>query len=103
MRGRKPKFVVSLSAAERSDLEHLVRRRQVAAGELQRARVILLIADGKSLKATAEETGFTIRNARKWIWRFAEKRIEGLKEKPRPGRRPLFPPQSSSGGDQAGL
>jgi transposase len=75
----------------------------VAAGEVRRARVVLLIADGRSLKETAEKTGFTVRNARKWIWRFIEKRLAGLKEKPRPGRKPLFPPQSDGGGHQASL
>jgi len=103
VRGRKPKFVVSLSEAERSELEHLVRRRQAPAGEVRRAKVVLLIADGKSLKETAEQTGFTVRNARKWIWRFAEKGREGLKEKSGRGRKPLFPPRSRLEGTQASL
>jgi transposase len=92
MRGRKPKFVISLTNEVRGELEQLQRRTTAPAGEVRRARVILLLADGQSLKATAKESGLTVRNARKWVWRFLEEGIAGLKDKGGRGRKPVFSP-----------
>lgn len=92
MRGRKPKFVVALTGEARGELEQLQRRTTAPAGEVRRARVILLLADGQSLKATARLSGLTVRNARKWVWRFLEEGIAGLKDKPGRGRKPVFSP-----------
>ena len=92
MRGRKPNFVISLTSEVRSELELLQRRTTAPAGEVRRARVILLLADGASLKATAKESGLTVRNARKWVWRFLEEGRSGLKDKGGRGRKPVFSP-----------
>jgi Winged helix-turn helix len=92
VRGRRPNFVVDLADDVRGELELLQRRRTARAGEARRARVILLLAEGESLKATAAVCGLTVRNARKWVWRFLEEGIGGLKERPRPGRKPVFFP-----------
>lgn len=92
MRGRKPNFVVDLTAEVRRDLEQWQRRTTAPAGEARRARIILLVANGESLKAAATRCGFTVRNGRKWIWRFLEEGIAGLKDRPRPGRKPVFSP-----------
>ena len=51
MRGRKPKFKIHLDAQGRSELEEL-QRKTVAPVEVMRARVILLLDEGQSLKAT---------------------------------------------------
>ena len=72
MRGRKPKFKIKLDLQGRGELEELQRKTTAPMGEVMRARVILLLADGQSLKATAKECGFTVRIARKWAWRFQD-------------------------------
>ena len=61
MRGRKRSFVVELSPAERADLERWQRSTTVSVGLARRARVLLLLADGRSLKETASVAGLTVR------------------------------------------
>jgi len=92
VRGRKPNYVVTISDDQRAELEQLQRRTTAPAGEVQRARVILLIESGETLKATAAKCGLTVRNARKWIVRFIAEGTAGLKDRPRPGRKPTFSP-----------
>ena len=92
VRGRKPKFKIHLDAQGRAELEELQRKTVAPVGEVMRARVILRLDEGQSLKATAKECGFTVRIARKWAWRFLDEGRAGLKERPRPGRKPAFSP-----------
>jgi transposase len=73
-------------------LETLQRRPNAAAGEARRARLVLLLEKGQTLKAAAAQAGMTVRNARKWIWRFIEEGAAGLKDRRRPGRKPVFSP-----------
>lgn len=49
----KPAVALELSAAERSELESLSRRRHTAQGVAQRARIVLLAADGLENKVIA--------------------------------------------------
>ena len=92
MRGRRPKFTINLDEEVRAELERMQRRTMISAGEARRARVILLLDDGKTLAATAEQAGLTERNARKWVMRFCAEGLAGLKDRPRPGRKPRFSP-----------
>jgi len=52
----------------------------------QRAEVILLSLDGKTLEEIIEETGLSRPGVNKWRQRFREFGIEGLKDAPRPGK-----------------
>jgi transposase len=92
VRGRKPGFVVVLSAEERSELERWQRLTTRPAGEVRRARAILLLAEQRTLKETAQYAGMTVVIVRKWAHRFLEERVAGLGDKPGRGRKPVFSP-----------
>jgi len=76
---------IDLSAVERGELEDLARRRRTAQGLARRARIVLLAAEGLENKMIAAELGATEDTVGKWRWRFAERRLEGLYDEPRPG------------------
>ena len=82
-RGRAVAIV--LSAAERFELEQRVRRRKSSHGAARRARIVLLAADGLSNSAIAEKLGVARLTVGTWRRRFAEKRLDGLDDEPRPG------------------
>ena len=76
---------IVLSDGERLDLESRVRRRKSSHGTARRARIILLAADGLSNTAIAEKLGVSRLTVGTWRRRFAERRLEGLDDEPRPG------------------
>jgi transposase len=79
---------IVLSAEERIELESLARGRKIAARIVERARIVLLAAEGKQNQEIVSLCGVTRRKAGRWRRRFAEKRIAGiLKDAPRAGRR----------------
>ena len=92
MRGRKRSFVVELSPTERADLERWQRSTTGSVGLARRARVLLLLADGRSLKEAASIAGLTVRNARKWARRFLALGVDGLRDQSGRGRKPVFSP-----------
>jgi DNA-directed RNA polymerase specialized sigma24 family protein len=92
MRGRKRSFSVELSPTQRADLERWQRSTTVSVGLARRARVVLLLADGRSLKDAARIAGLTVRNARKWVRRFLTLGVDGLHDQPGRGRKPVFSP-----------
>jgi transposase len=75
-----------LDDAEREQLERWARRRKSAQALAQRARIVLLAADGLKNTEIAAEMGITRGMAAKWRARFAEHRLDGLTDEPRPGR-----------------
>ena len=76
---------IDLSAAERREIEDLARRRRTAQGLARRARIVLLSAEGLENKKIAAELGAAADTVGKWRRRFAERRLEGLYDEPRPG------------------
>lgn len=79
---------VVLSAAEREEVEKLARGRRVAVRVAERARIVLLAAEGKQNQEIAEICGVTRRTVGVWRRRFVEKGISGIvKDAPRAGRR----------------
>jgi transposase len=77
---------IELSAEERRELEGLARRRRTAQGLAQRAQIVLLAAEGVENKTIAERVGAVQNTVGKWRRRFAEHRLDGLYDEPRPGR-----------------
>jgi transposase len=81
-----PKAVrIELSEAERAELTARLRRRKVARADAMRAEIVLLAAEGLSNLAIAERLGVTRVTVATWRKRFAEKRLDGLLDEPRPG------------------
>ncbi|MEU1502212.1 IS630 family transposase [Streptomyces sp. NPDC005732] len=86
---RGPRAVeVVLSDEERAELVRWVAG-AVAPRLAERARVVLACADGKPNTRVAAECKVTADTVRKWRSRFADRRMAGLADEPRPGRRKL--------------
>ena len=83
-RGR-PVTVIELSKEERQQLEEVLRRRRVAKADAQRARVVLLSAEGCTGKEIARRVGLSEPTVVKWRQRFLAHRCLGLSELPRSG------------------
>ena len=58
--------------------------------DLKRARIVLLAAEGRSTRSIAKEVGVQPRIVSLWRHRFADRGLEGLEDKPRPGKVPIY-------------
>ncbi len=76
---------ITLSPFERKRLGQLVRRRKTGQALAMRARIILCCAQGSMSIEVAEELGIARATVGKWRNRFAERRLDGLLDEPRPG------------------
>src|SRR5918997_6835699 len=84
---RGPKAVpLDLTEAERAELRRLLRRRGVGQALAQRIRVVLACAEpGATNLGAARALGVSRQTVATWRRRFAEHRLEGLVDAPRPG------------------
>jgi len=101
--GVRTPIVIELDAAERRELEMCARSQAMPHRVVSRARIILAVADGETIAGAARMAGCGRRIARKWAQRFRVKRLGGLADEPRPGRRPAFSPRGSRASGQAGV
>src|SRR5690606_15353280 len=76
---------VTLTEEERSELRGWARRPKTAQGMAQRARIILMAADGRSNLEIADDLGVTRNTVSKWRKRFLTMGLDGLCDSPRPG------------------
>jgi len=83
-RGR-PMAPLSLTGEQRRTLEGWTRRRTSAHGLAQRARMVLMSAEGQPNSAVAERVGVTPQTVGKWRRRFLAEGVSGLLDEPRPG------------------
>ena len=81
----RPKQPVVVSDEEREVLLRWSRRPKSPQSIAQRARVVLLAADGLTNNAVAERLGVNQATVVKWRKRFLERRLDGLVDEPRPG------------------
>ena len=77
---------IELSDQERARLEAWSRRRTSAQALALRARIVLQAADGLKNSEIAERLGVSRPTVTTWRSRFAEHRLDGLLDEPRPGR-----------------
>jgi transposase len=70
---------------EREALTRWSRRPTSPHSIAQRARIVLLAADGMSNNAVADKVGVNQATVVKWRKRFLERRLDGLVDEPRPG------------------
>ncbi len=77
---------IELTDEERVTLGRLARRRRSAAGLAQRSRIVLACAEGQTNTAVAAQVGVSLPTVRRWRRRFAERRLDGLLDEPRPGQ-----------------
>src|SRR5215212_583652 len=77
---------IELSDEERTQLLAWTRRRSSAQALAQRSRIVLAAADGLKNTEVAERVGVSRNTVATWRSRFAEQRLDGLCDEPRPGR-----------------
>jgi FixJ family two-component response regulator len=70
----KPRLPLVLTPAERRTLQGWASRRKTAQGLAQRARIVLLCADGRPNTAVAAELGISRDTVGRWRNRFARQR-----------------------------
>jgi transposase len=77
---------IELTAGEREQLESWSRRHTSAQALALRARIVLSAAEGLSSSEVARRLGIQFGTVSKWRNRFAEQRLDGLVDEPRPGQ-----------------
>jgi transposase len=81
---------IVLSDEERVALERIVRSGTSEQRMVTRARVVVAAADGRANRQIGSEVGLSERKVGLWRNRFAEHRIEGLRDLPRPGKPAVY-------------
>ncbi len=82
----RPASALVLRDGDRERLTSLTRSSTGRAGLAQRARIVLLAADGKSNTAIADKVGMSRPTVLDWRTRYAREGMSGLDDDPRPGR-----------------
>jgi len=82
----RPKKPLTLSGDERGQLEAWASSRSLAHGQVRRARIVLMSADGESNTAIAGKLGLSVATVGKWRERYRTEGLEGLYGEVRPGR-----------------
>jgi transposase len=67
-------------------MEELLRARLLPHGIARRLSALLLLSEGASLRSVRAHTGLQLRHIVKWRERFTATGVEGLVDRPRPGR-----------------
>jgi transposase len=77
---------VVLSDEEREQLESWARRPKSAQALAQRSRIVLAAAEGLKNTEISQRLSLDQTTVRKWRSRFAQERLDGLVDEPRPGK-----------------
>ena len=88
-RGRKTSLSIRLTPAERLTLLTWQRSTTISAGLARRARLLFLLADGRTITEAAAAVGLSRRHTYKWIQRFMQEGLAGLVDRPGRGHRPV--------------
>jgi transposase len=83
---------ITLTDDQREHLEKTVRRRTATQREAQRARIVLMAAEGLSNHEIARRLACSRYTVWQWRKRFFEEGLDGLADRPRPGRPRSFSP-----------
>jgi len=83
-----PAAPLELREGDRPRLAAMTRSQTVRAGLAQRARILLLAAEGLSNTEIADKVGVSRPTVLVWRERYAEDGIDGLADRSRPGRQP---------------
>src|SRR5437868_7661697 len=82
-RSRPRRTRIRWLATERADLERRVAARTSTQQAAYRAEIILRVADSQTDAAIAHDMGLAVRTVFVWRHRFAEQRLDGLKDRPK--------------------
>jgi uncharacterized membrane protein len=90
---RNSPFRIMLSVDEKQELMARARKYTLPYFQVQRAKMILLAAEGIDNDEIARRLETRREVVCQWRKRFYEKGLAGLEERPRPGRPRVFPPR----------
>jgi transposase len=76
---------IELTVQENNQLVEWTRRHKTSQALAARSRIILACAQGASNTEVANRLRMTVQTVGKWRGRFAERRLDGLLDEPRPG------------------
>src|ERR687894_1730067 len=82
---------VVVTEADRRELQRRARAKGAPAREVERARIVLLAAEGVPGKQIAAMVGCAEPTVVTWRRRYAESGLAGLEDRPRPGKPSLLP------------
>src|ERR687886_1086185 len=82
----RPAPALALRDGDRAELERLTRSSSVRAGLAQRARILLLAADGVGNTEIAERVGVARQTVLTWRARYRDGGLAGLNDIPKPGK-----------------
>jgi DNA-directed RNA polymerase specialized sigma24 family protein len=89
---RTSPFLIRLSSAENAELERRAAKYTLPYFQVQRAKMILLAAEGWNNDEIASRLGTRRDVVSMWRKRFFAERLAGLEERARPGRPRTFSP-----------
>src|ERR1700749_63545 len=81
---------IRLRPKVRKGLEARCRAASTPPGDVKRARIVLLAAEGRSTRSIAKELGVQPRIVSKWRHRFADHGLPGLENRPHRGKKPIY-------------
>ena len=81
---------IALTDLERKELNSIINRRTAPQGLVRRARIVLLADEMKSTDDIMEILSASRGTVVKWRQRFIKNRLDGLKDSPRSGRKPIY-------------
>src|ERR1700730_12935746 len=81
---------VHLSKKDRKVLEACCRSPVTLQRDLKRARIVLLAAAGRRTRSIVKEVGIQPRSASLWRHLYADYGLEGMQDKPRLGKQPIY-------------
>jgi transposase len=81
---------VRLKPKVRKVLEARCRAPSTAQSHAKRARIVLLAAEGRSTRSIAKEVGVQPRIVSNWRRRFADHGLNGLEDRPRASKKPIY-------------
>jgi transposase len=87
---------LQLRRADRETLEAMVRKRTLAQRLALRARIVLFCADGLPHREIKRRLNTSVDAVIRWRKRYEQEGIDGLQDRPRPGRPPSFSPSAAT-------
>jgi transposase len=93
---RKSPYLIELTQGEMEELTRRATKYTLPYYQVLRAKMILLAADGLTNDEIARRLDSRREVVSMWRKRFFEERLEGIEERPRPGRPPAFPPRGGN-------
>ena len=91
-----PAPALQLRRGDRETLEVMVRKRTLAQRLVFRARIILYCADGLPHRQIKRRLNTSVDTVIRWRKRYEKQGIDGLQDRPRPGRPPTFSPSAAT-------